>query len=185
MRTLTFDGNAVVVVAGVPGAGKTTLIRRTVDRGAVAVVDTDDLRDASGRGPRLAGLRHYARIAAALGRPRPVLVHSRGTHGVLRRLVVRLAALHGRPAHLILLHADRGAAEAGQHERGRTVPAGEMDRQVARWRALLGGREGLEREGWASIVLLERSEAARIAALDFAPAQRGALMPRLRHAPAA
>ena len=171
MNRLTFESNAVVVVAGVPGAGKTTLIRRSVDRRRVQVVDTDDRRDPSGRGPRFAGARHYARIVTALAGPRPVLVHSRGTHAALRRLVVRLAALHGRPAHLILLHAERPAAEAGQHDRGRTVPEGVMDREVGRWRRLLGRRERLEAEGWASIVLLERADAARVDLLDFAPAQ--------------
>jgi adenylate kinase len=41
---LSFPADAVVVVAGVPGAGKTTLIRRAVDRREVRVVDTDDRR---------------------------------------------------------------------------------------------------------------------------------------------
>ena len=56
---LSFPSDAVVVVAGVPGAGKTTLIRRAVDREAARVVDTDDRR----RG-RLLYPGHYARIAA-------------------------------------------------------------------------------------------------------------------------
>ena len=38
---LRFPFDAVVVVAGVPGAGKTTLIRRAVDRDAVRVVDME------------------------------------------------------------------------------------------------------------------------------------------------
>ena len=46
---LSFPADAVVVVAGVPGAGKTTLIRRAVDRDVARVVDTDDRREAGGR----------------------------------------------------------------------------------------------------------------------------------------
>ena len=42
---LRFSSDAVVVVAGVPGAGKTTLIRRAVDPAAVRVVDTQDRRE--------------------------------------------------------------------------------------------------------------------------------------------
>jgi hypothetical protein len=48
---LTYPSDAVVVVAGVPGAGKTTLIRRAVDPATVRIVDTEDRRDA-GRAAR-------------------------------------------------------------------------------------------------------------------------------------
>ena len=165
---LTFSADSVVVVAGVPGAGKTTLIRRAVDPDAVQVVDTEDLRDARGRAPRLLNLRHYARILAALGRPGPVVVHSRGTHAGLRRGIAALAAAHGRPAHLLLLDADRAAAEAGQRARGRRIAATQMDRQIARWRRMVGRSRALRREGWASVTVLDRAEAAEVAALEFA-----------------
>ena len=44
-----------------------------------------------------------------------------------------------------------------------------MDRQVARWQALLaaGGPTG---EGWASVTLLDRSSAAEVTALRFVTA---------------
>ena len=112
---LTFPPDAVVVVAGVPGAGKTTLIRRAVDRNRVRVVDTDD-RDR--RGPLLY-LGHYARIAAAIAGRRPVVIHSRGTHPAARRAIAALAALRGRSAHLVLLDAARDEAEAGRNPDGR------------------------------------------------------------------
>lgn len=66
---LAFPSDAVVVVAGVPGAGKTTLIRRAVDREVTRVVDTDDRR----RG-RLLYLGHYVRIAAAIAGDRKSVV---------------------------------------------------------------------------------------------------------------
>src|SRR5688572_24417200 len=105
---LTFPANAVIVVAGVPGAGKTTLLRRAVDRAVARVVDTDDRPR---RGPLLYP-GHYARIAAAIAGARPAIVHSRGTHPVARRTIARVARLRGRPAHLVLLHAEREIAEA-------------------------------------------------------------------------
>lgn len=160
---LSFPSDAVVVVAGVPGAGKTTLIRRAVDRGAARVVDTDDRR----RGPLLY-LGHYARIAAAIAGRRPAVIHSRGTHPATRRMIATLAAVRGRPAHLVMLDAARDEAEAGQRARGRRVSADEMERQVSRWRRLM--RHGARGEGWASVVVLDRPAAARTEAMQFLPA---------------
>jgi predicted kinase len=160
---LTFESNAVVVVAGVPGAGKTTLIRRAIDRDAVRVVDTDDQRAAGRR--RLLNTAHYARIAAAIAGRRPVVIHSRGTRAVARRAIALLARLRGRPAHLILLDAGRAEAEAGQRARGRTVAPADMRRQVARWGRLMASGPGSE--GWASVVVLDRGQAARTRAIEF------------------
>jgi hypothetical protein len=167
---LTYPPDAVVVVAGVPGAGKTTLIRRAVDPVAVRVVDTEDRREAGRRGGAsslYAG--HYARILAAIAGRRPAVIHSRGTRGALRRGIAVLAALRGRPAHLILLDVDRATAEASQRRRGRTVGRREMSRQVDRWRSLLSdaARRRLGAEGWSSIVVLDRGRASEVEALCF------------------
>jgi hypothetical protein len=169
---LIFSSDSVIVVAGVPGAGKTTLLRRAVDRAAARVVDTDDRPR---RGPLLYP-GHYARIAAAIAGGRAAVIHSRGTHAIARRTIALLARLRGRPAHLILLHADRATAEAGQVARGRTVARDEMDRQVARWQDLLaaGGPAG---EGWESVTLLDRSSAADVTALRFVTAPAFAPVP--------
>jgi deoxyadenosine/deoxycytidine kinase len=161
--TLTFSADSVIVVAGVPGAGKTTLIRRTVDRDAVRVVDTEDRRDAGRRHLLYPG--PYARIAAAIAGTRPVVIHSRGTYALTRRAIALLARLRGRPAHLILLDAAPAEAEQGQRARGRTVGASEMARQLARWRRLRPAGEG-----WASVLRLDREQAARTGAIEFLPA---------------
>jgi len=60
---LTYPEDAIVVVAGLPGAGKSTLIRRTVNPSVVRVVDADDQRRAGGRASYV---RHCARILAAV-----------------------------------------------------------------------------------------------------------------------
>jgi hypothetical protein len=166
---LCFPSDAVVVVAGVPGAGKTTLIRRAVDPDLARVVDTDDLR-AAGRS-RLLYAVHYLRILVAVAGRRPAVIHSRGTQPAARLAIAALAALRGRSAHLVMIDADRGEAESGQRARGRTVPAAEMDRQLARWRRLMARRP----RGWASVTVLIRDEAARVDAFAFVPAVTGAL----------
>jgi hypothetical protein len=162
---LDFSSDAVVVVAGMPGAGKTTLIRRAVDRAAVRVVDTDDHRR---RVPGLMYAEHYLRILLAVLGRRPAVIHSRGTHGWLRRGIAVLARLRGRPAHLIMLDAGLDEAEAGQRERGRMVPPSEMAWQAARWRRLMARRP--TGEGWTSVVVLDREQAAATGAIEFRPA---------------
>jgi Viral (Superfamily 1) RNA helicase len=165
---LSFSADSVVVVAGVPGAGKTTLIRRAVDPAAARIVDTADLR--GGRRPPALLLYpvHYARIVVAIMGRRPAVIHSRGTHAALRRAIAVLAVLRGRPAHLVLIDAAREEAEAGQRARGRRVAEGEMERQVSRWRRLMRG--GVRGEGWESVVVLDRAQAARTEAMEFLPA---------------
>jgi hypothetical protein len=165
---LSFSSDSVVVVAGVPGAGKTTLIRRAVDPVAARIVDTADLR--GGRRPPAVILYplHYARIVAAILGRRPAVIHSRGTHAALRRAIAVMAGLRGRPAHLVLIDAARDEAEAGQRARGRAVPRGEMERQVSRWRRLM--RRGARGEGWESVVVLDRAQAAATESMEFVPA---------------
>jgi hypothetical protein len=84
---------------------------------------------------------------------------------VARRTIALLARLNGRPAHLVMLDAPRAAAEAGQRQRGRTVPEGEMERQVARWRRLMARIP--TGEGWASVVVLDREQAAGTSGFAF------------------
>jgi predicted kinase len=160
---LRFSSEAVVVVAGIPGAGKTTLIRRAVDRSAARVIDTDDRRR---RSSWLLYGGHYLRIAAAIAGRRPVVIHSRGTRTFARRAIAALARLRGRPAHLVLIDADRAAAEAGQRARGRRIAPDKMDRELARWRRL-----ELRGEPWQSVVVLDRSRAAAVDALEFRRAE--------------
>jgi hypothetical protein len=154
----------------VPGAGKTTLIRRAVDRHAARVVDTDDQRRAGRR--RLLYTAHYAGIAAAIAGRRPVVIHSRGTHPVARRAIVLLARLWGRPAHLILLDVRRAEAEAGQRARGRSVGPTEMRRQFARWKRLVASEP--HTEGWASVTVLDRAQTACTQAIEFVPQRQRA-----------
>ncbi|UUY05011.1 ATP-binding protein [Svornostia abyssi] len=168
---LTFPQNAVVVVAGVPGAGKSTLIRRAVDRDGVAVVDTDDAR-ARGRDGRGLYVRHYLRIAGAVLGGRPAVIHTRGTRAPARWAIRAMAFLRARPAHLVLIDAPREIAEAGQRDRGRAVSQTTMDAEWRRWRRLL--THGIGGERWRTVEILDRDEAATVTAFAFAPAAAAA-----------
>jgi hypothetical protein len=169
---LVFTENAVVVIAGLPGAGKTTLIRRAVDRSVAHVVDTEDRRDQLPVQVPSSVLHaeHLLRIVVATLRRPAVVVHSRGTNPGQRRLVVTLAALRRREAHLILLDADPAAAEEGQRARGRTLARWRMEREARRWqRVVSSARAGdrLRGEGWTSIQVLDRAEASDVDAIVF------------------
>ncbi len=178
---LEFSLTALVVIAGVPGAGKTTLIDRAVDRGRVRVVDTEDQRRAGHRRrPKpLRVLVHYLRIVRAIVGGSPAVVHSRGTRTATRRLLALLARLRGRPAHLVLVVADADEAIDGQRSRGRVVAADEMRGHVRRFARLAARPAGeiAAAEGWADVTVVDRAGAARIDAFRFtapalAPANR-------------
>jgi len=147
----SFPDNAVIVAAGLPGAGT-----------SVEVVDTDDQRRDGGRASYV---RRYGRILAAVRGSRPVVIHSRGTVGTLRRAITLVAALHGRPVHLILLDASWEEAEDGQRRRGRGVSRRRMDRELRRWRRLRD--RGPRHEGWASVTALDRASAAAAEPLQW------------------
>jgi predicted kinase len=174
---LDIEPDAVVVVAGVPGAGKTTLIDRAVDRTRAVVLDTDDRRR-EGRASRWKTVRvagHYRRILTAvlLRRSIPVVVHSRGTTAFARRLVAALARLRNRPAHLVLLVAAADEAADGQLRRGRTIPPGEMDAHIERFAGLVAGHGAVaRREGWASVTVLDREGAAEVRRIGPPAARR-------------
>ena len=123
--------SVVVLVAGIPGAGKTTLIDRAVSSPPWTVLDTDRFRrrqrPALRRLPVPYVLYVFA-IIAGIVRNSQVVVQSRGTYAWLRRLVTACARAYGREAVLLMLDAPRADAVAGQVDRGRVVPS-----RVMRW----------------------------------------------------
>lgn len=164
---LTVEPDAVVVVAGIPGAGKTTLIDRVVDPGHAVIVDVERRRR-TGRVPRSKPVRiagHYRRIVGAvlLRTDAFVVVHTRGTSVLGRRLVSALARVRKRPAHLVLLVAPAQEAVDGQKTRGRTIRAGEMGSYVRRFAGVVADHESIEhREGWTSVTVLDREAATAV-----------------------
>ncbi|MDT0428863.1 AAA family ATPase [Streptomyces salyersiae] len=174
-RALDFAPGDVVVVSGLPGSGKSTLIRRTVPGHAV---DSQDTRDRWARSlPRLfpyplyrplVRLAHYRGLWRALRGGGSVVVHDCGTQAWVRRWLARDARRRGRALHLILLDVTPDVARQGQRERGRGVSGYAFARhRRAVGRLLRGTESGQLPPGCVSAVLLDREAADAIVKIAF------------------
>jgi hypothetical protein len=188
---------ALVVVAGVPGAGKTTALRSAA-RAGVRVLDPEHQRDwLRARVPAgvpcsyrpLTHLAHRMLVIAVLLRGPgggSVLVHDPGTRTWLRRLIGALGWLRGWSSHLLLIEVSRDDALLGQQRRRRVVRARAFDRHWRRWVRL---RAALDRRGaraagwgWDAVTLVRRDQAkpAVAAAAGVAPSEAARLTGRPR-----
>lgn len=183
MRELRYATGDLLVVSGLPGSGKSTLMSRVLlGRGAaggpVWRVDSQDTRDRWQRMmPDWVGypvyrplvrLAHYAGLRRAVRSGASVVVHDCGTLPWVRHWLARGARRRGAALHLVLLDVDPGLALAGQAARGRRVSAYAFRRHRAaaarlRTRALTGSPP----PGCASTVLLDRAAAGALAAITF------------------
>ena len=137
----------LVVLAGLPGAGKSTLARSWANSTGVTVLDSEQITERLSPAARLVGYArvrplvhalHLLRVGVALTGPTTQLVLTDpGTSPVRRRLVFALAHASGRRVHLRLLDVPAELAVAGQHSRQRVVPVSSMRRHIVRWHRLL------------------------------------------------
>ncbi|MET9257835.1 AAA family ATPase [Streptomyces sp. NPDC003717] len=174
-RALLFGPRDLVVVTGLPGSGKSTLMRRAV-RGAR--VDSQDARDRwAARLPRflpyalyrpLVRLAHYAGLRRALRSGEGVVVHDCGTQAWVRGWLAREARRRGGTLHLVLLDVGPDQALAGQRERGRGVSRYAFHRHRASSTRLLRTiTDGTLPTGCASAVLLDRPAADALHRITF------------------
>ncbi|MYZ34058.1 MULTISPECIES: AAA family ATPase [unclassified Streptomyces] len=174
---LAFTAGDLVVVSGLPGSGKSTLIRRAAEGGGI---DSQDARDRWER--RLPGglpyavyrplvrIAHYAGLRRALRSGESVVVHDCGTQRWVRRWLAREARRRGRGLHLVLLDVAPEVARAGQRERGRGVSGYAFARHRRAVRRLLRGAEsGRLPKGCATAVLLDRDAAGALDRIVFLP----------------
>ncbi|MEU7059896.1 AAA family ATPase [Streptomyces sp. NPDC046197] len=174
-HVLLFGPRDLVVVTGLPGSGKSTLMHRAVRATRVDSQDTRDRWDA-----RLASclpyavyrplvrLAHYAGLRRALRTGGGVVVHDCGTQAWVRGWLVRAARRRGGGFHLVLLDVPPGTALAGQRERGRGVSRYAFLRhRRAAARLLRAAEQGDLPEGCASAVLLDRAAADALHRIDF------------------
>ncbi|MFE2743210.1 AAA family ATPase [Streptomyces scopuliridis] len=174
-KSLVFAEGDLVVVSGLPGSGKSTLIRRAAE---ATGIDSQDTRDRWAR--RLPGalpyavyrplvrLAHYAGLWRALGSGGSVVVHDCGTQTWVRSWLAREARRRGRRLHLVLLDVSPEVAREGQRERGRGVSGYAFARHRRAVRRLLADAEtGRLPQGCASGVLLDRDAAAALERIAF------------------
>ncbi|MBB5918674.1 hypothetical protein BJY24_007586 [Nocardia transvalensis] len=186
---LRYPATAAVVFTGVPGAGKSTALRRlfgsvgesvtTVERAGATLVDSQQSRNwwrlRLGRLPYtlwlpLVHLTHYLRIRRALHRSvRPVVVHDCGTRRWVRWLIATWAAQAGREVHLVMIDVSPDAARAGQDARGRHVHRLSSALHHTRWRRLVeqATTGTAPRPTPASTVVLDRATVSSLRAITF------------------
>ncbi|MEU9665403.1 AAA family ATPase [Streptomyces bobili] len=172
---LLFGPRDLVVVTGLPGSGKSTLMKRAVTGTRIDSQDTRDRWDA--RMPRalpyalyrpLVRLAHYAGLRRALRTGGGVVVHDCGTQAWVRAWLAREARRRGGTLHMVLLDVTVGTALEGQRERGRGVSRYAFRRhRRAASHLLRAAEKGRLPEGCGSTVLLDRAAADTLRRIGF------------------
>ncbi|AUY53927.1 ATP-binding protein [Streptomyces sp. CB01881] len=173
---LHYRSDDLLVVSGLPGSGKSTLMRRCI---TARLVDSQQVRaEYAARLPGwlpyfvyrpLVRAAHYRRLRRAVLDGGPLAVHDCGALPWVRGWLVRAAARQGRRVHLILLDASADEARGGQHARGQRVSAYAFARHresARRLRRRLAGA-GEPPAGCASAVVLDRAGARALREIVF------------------
>ncbi|GEC09108.1 ATP-binding protein [Streptomyces spinoverrucosus] len=174
-HALLFGPHDLVVITGLPGSGKSTLMRRAV-RGRR--IDSQDTRDRWDRGTPswlpyaiyrpLVRLAHYAGLRRALRTGEGVVVHDCGTQAWVRAWLAREARRRGGTLHLLLLDVTPEQALAGQRARGRGVSRYAFLRhRHAAARLVHRAERGDLPRGCGAAILLDRAAANTLRRIGF------------------
>lgn len=164
-----------VLVAGIPGAGKSRLLKR-LRHGragpAPVVLDSEPVREwLRARLPAgtpygvyraLVHLWHRLRLVVAMfALVGPVVVHLPATAAYTRAAVLVLAVLAFRRRYLVWVDSEPEQARRGQLGRGRVLPRRCFDRHARRGAAFAAElRGGRVPAGWHRVTLVDRRQAA-------------------------
>ncbi|MGV9268528.1 AAA family ATPase [Kitasatospora sp. NPDC003701] len=175
-QALHYRADDLLIVSGLPGSGKSTLMRRCI---RAPLIDSQQVREEYAT--RLPGwlpyfvyrplvrATHYRRLRRAVLAGGPLAVHDCGTLPWVRHWLGRAAARQGRRVHLILLDASADEARDGQHARGQRVSAYAFARHRESARRLRGSLAGTGEPpaGCASAVVLDRAGARAVREIVF------------------
>ena len=183
---LRYPAGSLVLLAGLPGSGKSTLMARLyeadgdetgpVAAGGIRVIDSRQSRNWWARylGPIPVRMRtplvhatHVWRITRALLQGHGVLAHTRGTWPQILYGFAWLARRRGTAMHLILLDVSPQVARDGQYARGRAVTATTFARHRRRWRVLVDRAHTGEVPPAASVTVLDRPAADLLRGIRF------------------
>jgi predicted kinase len=177
---LALPGRTLLLVAGMPGAGKSTLLASLPAADGLTVLDSEAHRAALrpiARGvpyavqrPVVHLMHRTAVVGAALSATPTVVVHLPATQPGTRAAMARLAALTGREAHLLWLHADAADARRAQYERGRVVPEASFRAHARHAERTAAELVDNPPPGWRSVTVLDRAAARGGLRLDTGPA---------------
>ena len=171
----------MVLLAGIPGAGKRTLLRRLfTEDGPVRVFDSERIRNrwmpALGFLPYawwrpFVHLVYYVTVLSGMRRGGgPMVVHDCATRLWVRKLLGWRARRAGRPVHLILLDVPGDLARNGQWARGRVVRSGSMATHCRRWPELIEKATddpAYVVPGARSALVLTRGQADQLTRIEF------------------
>ena len=167
----------VVLVGGVPGAGKSTVLARVASFPGLDVLDPDGCRvwlravlpaavPYSAYRPVVHVVHTFRVLVTLLLGPLPgrtLLVHDPATRARRRQLFVRLARARCWEPVLVYLDVARPVAESGQVRRGRVVDPVSFSGHWSRWTALrtklLDDAGSLDGRDWSEVVLTDRERA--------------------------
>ncbi|BAD56192.1 hypothetical protein NFA_13470 [Nocardia farcinica IFM 10152] len=188
IRALRYPPRAAVVFSGVPGAGKSTALRKlfgsTADhrrppRGPAGSVVLDSLHARNRLTPRLrmlpyplwrpvVHLAHYTAIRRALRTADgPVIIHDCGTFAWSRRLIARWTAAAGRDLHVVMIDVPPTVARAGQYARGRRSNGLFFTLHCRRWDELIAAMADAAPAVAASVVIVDRAAINRVQEVRF------------------
>ncbi len=172
---LRYPPGALVVVGGPPGAGKSTLAARAVDRRRVPVLDPDDVRARDGGEWGDALRRWRGEVEGALGAGAGVVAVTTALREGHRLALTAAAAAAGVPAHLVLVDATADECRAGRAAQGEArIPDGLFEHLLREWSALRRALENGSSAGdFRSVVIADRAAVDRLRRLALSPSTRG------------